>query len=170
MEVVEDTTLRMELVQKVKSLKNPADEEVTVQIELAIQNAFFYGWLEDMKKEPAGDSSVEEKVEAALAAEELELLLHRVLNERELLAMRMRYGLNGKDETALKDIATELGVSSPRASQIVSAALQKVKNAPELVKITEAGQGGRVPSPDLATRRVCSRGGLGSRPRKDFGI
>lgn len=142
-EVIEDADLRADLVDRVEALKNVDDEKVTDEIVLALEQAAKSNMLslEDIDAdvwEPADPgASVEEIVEASLAREEMELLMHRILNDRQLMALTMKFGMNGQDESALKDIATELGISPPRAHQIVRASLKRIENDPELRRIAE---------------------------------
>ncbi|MEA2247010.1 MAG: polymerase primary sigma factor [Solirubrobacteraceae bacterium] len=50
-----------------------------------------------------------------------------VLSEREQLVLRGRYGLGGREERTLRELASTLGVSAERVRQIEQAALDKLR-------------------------------------------
>jgi RNA polymerase sigma factor (sigma-70 family) len=53
------------------------------------------------------------------------------LSEREQMVLRGRYGLGGREERTLRDLAATLGVSAERVRQIEQAALDKLRTEAE---------------------------------------
>ena len=54
--------------------------------------------------------------------------LDQVLNEREALIIKKRYGLFGEEELTQREIAKEMGISRSYVSRIEKKALEKLKN------------------------------------------
>lgn len=63
--------------------------------------------------------------------ERLKLLLERVLSERELQVIRLRYALNGNREMTQREIGRLLGISRSYVSRIEKKALKKLRFALE---------------------------------------
>lgn len=72
------------------------------------------------------DEDVYETVEIKLKVNELKKKMEEALTDRELLIVKMRYGLNGQKEKTQKEIADELGISRSYVSRIEKKALEKI--------------------------------------------
>lgn len=60
--------------------------------------------------------------------EDVRDMLSTPLRERERLAINMRYGLDGEDESTFKEIGERLGVEKARAAQICNRAELRMRN------------------------------------------
>lgn len=72
-------------------------------------------------------------------SESLQFVLHEVLNilnEREQMVIKLRYGLDDEKRRTLSEISQELGLSSERVRQIENAAIRKLR-IPEVIKKLE---------------------------------
>ena len=81
--------------------------------------------LGDTLESPDGD--VASKVEKAECASELMGILHDVLDEREYMIIKYRYGLDNEEVLPQREIAKKLGISRSYISRIESKVLDKLK-------------------------------------------
>ena len=72
------------------------------------------------------DSDTFEQVETKLKIKELKKIIDGKLTDREKKIIGMRYGLDGKKEKTLKEIASELGISRSYVSRIEKKAIEKI--------------------------------------------
>lgn len=68
-----------------------------------------------------------DKMETRQNIAKLNMLMKKVLNERELEIITLRYGLNGKNEITQREIGTLLGISRSYISRIEKKALEKLR-------------------------------------------
>ena len=82
--------------------------------------------LVDVVENPQKDmtESVEDKTLFHLISQKME----EVLEPRELLVLRMRYGLDGNDSVSQREIAGVLGISRSYVSRIEKHALEKLRD------------------------------------------
>ena len=82
--------------------------------------------LVDVVENPQKDmtESVEDKTPFHLISQKME----EVLEPRELLVLRMRYGLDGNDSVSQREIAGVLGISRSYVSRIEKHALEKLRD------------------------------------------
>lgn len=100
------------------SLETPiGDEDSTLGEMIADEN-------EDPEKE--GDQE--------LLREDLDKFMRKHLTPRERKVLRLRYGLDGK-ENILNDIGNELGITRERTRQIEAKALQKMRENPAVLAV-----------------------------------
>ena len=75
----------------------------------------------------ADGSNISEEVELKLEIRVLYNKLKKVLKKRELEIIKMRYGLDGKEEMTQKEVGMFLGISRSYVSRIEKKALSKLK-------------------------------------------
>lgn len=69
-----------------------------------------------------------ESVQSRLMAEDLNMVMHEVLNRREIEVLSQRFGLKDHEQHTLQELADELGVSRERVRQIERKALRKLRH------------------------------------------
>ena len=74
---------------------------------------------------------VPDEVETAIESRRAVALMEKVLDERELQVLRMRYGLNDGEPQPQHAVAKELGISRSYVSRIEKKALEKLRSAME---------------------------------------
>lgn len=75
----------------------------------------------------ADETDVAEEIDTKLKLQKLKVLLSGFLTERELLIIKMRYGLDGSQELTQKEIAKKLNISRSYVSRIEKATLEKLR-------------------------------------------
>ncbi len=75
----------------------------------------------------ADETDVAEEIDTKLKLQKLKVLLSSSLTERELLIIKMRYGLDGYTEMTQKEIAKKLKISRSYVSRIEKATLEKLR-------------------------------------------
>jgi RNA polymerase sporulation-specific sigma factor len=75
----------------------------------------------------ANDSDIVEELDVQMKIEKLRQILEKVLDERELEIIELRYGLNNKPELTQREIAKKLNISRSYVSRIEKSALEKLK-------------------------------------------
>lgn len=75
----------------------------------------------------ADETDVAEEIDTKLKLQKLKVLLSGFLTERELLIIKMRYGLDGFQELTQKEIAKKLNISRSYVSRIEKATLEKLR-------------------------------------------
>lgn len=75
----------------------------------------------------ADETDVAEEIDTKLKLQKLKVLLSGFLTERELLIIKMRYGLDGFQELTQKEIAKRLNISRSYVSRIEKATLEKLR-------------------------------------------
>lgn len=80
-------------------------------------------------------SDISEEVELKLEIKVLYSKLKKVLKKRELDIIRMRYGLEGKEEMTQKEVGAFLGISRSYVSRIEKKALGKLKRQFDIVDV-----------------------------------
>ena len=82
--------------------------------------------LVDVVENPQKDmtESVEDKTLFHLISQKME----EVLEPREMLVLRMRYGLDGNDSVSQREVAGVLGISRSYVSRIEKHALEKLRD------------------------------------------
>ncbi len=75
----------------------------------------------------ADKSDIVEEIDTKIKLVKLRKIITKVLDNRELQIIEMRYGLNGKDELTQRDIANKLGISRSYVSRIEKSALEKLR-------------------------------------------
>jgi DNA-directed RNA polymerase sigma subunit (sigma70/sigma32) len=101
------------------------------------------GSFGDLLADPRAEDAYD-RVPTRLEVGELPGMLG-VLTDRERMVVGGRYGLGGRPERTLRDLATSLGVSAERVRQIEQVALDKLR--------AEAGEEGLVDAPAGARER-----------------
>ncbi len=75
----------------------------------------------------ADKSDIVEEIDTKIKLNKLKQILTKVLDERELQIIEMRYGINGKEEMTQRNIADKLGISRSYVSRIEKSALEKLR-------------------------------------------
>lgn len=75
----------------------------------------------------ADESNIEEEIDKKIKVEKLRAILNTTLDERELMIIKMRYGIDGEKELTQREIAKELEISRSYVSRIETAALEKLR-------------------------------------------
>ena len=75
----------------------------------------------------ADKNDIVEQIDTKIKLNKLKRILTKVLDERELKIIEMRYGINGKTELTQRDIAKKLGISRSYVSRIEKSALEKLR-------------------------------------------
>jgi RNA polymerase sporulation-specific sigma factor len=75
----------------------------------------------------ANDSDIVEELDVQMKIEKLRQILEKVLDERELEIIELRYGLNNKPELTQREIAKKLNISRSYVSRIEKSALEKLR-------------------------------------------
>jgi len=75
------------------------------------------------------DKDVECLIENKLLSEKLNLLLKKILTEREYKIISMRYGLNGLPVMPQREVAVAMGISRSYISRLETKALQTLKHS-----------------------------------------
>jgi RNA polymerase sporulation-specific sigma factor len=75
----------------------------------------------------ANDSDIVEELDVQMKVEKLRQILEKVLDERELEIIELRYGLNNKPELTQREIAKKLNISRSYVSRIEKSALEKLR-------------------------------------------
>jgi RNA polymerase sporulation-specific sigma factor len=75
----------------------------------------------------ANDSDIVEELDVQMKVEKLRQIIEKVLDERELEIIELRYGLNNKPELTQREIAKKLNISRSYVSRIEKSALKKLK-------------------------------------------
>jgi RNA polymerase sporulation-specific sigma factor len=75
----------------------------------------------------ANDSDIVEELDVQMKIEKLRQIIEKVLDERELEIIELRYGLNNKPELTQREIAKKLNISRSYVSRIEKSALEKLK-------------------------------------------
>jgi RNA polymerase sporulation-specific sigma factor len=75
----------------------------------------------------ANDSDIVEELDVQMKVEKLRQIIEKVLDERELEIIELRYGLNNKPELTQREIAKKLNISRSYVSRIEKSALEKLK-------------------------------------------
>ncbi len=73
------------------------------------------------------ETDIAEEIDTKLKLQKLKVLLSSSLTERELLIIKMRYGLDGFEELTQKEIAKKLNISRSYVSRIEKATLEKLR-------------------------------------------
>lgn len=74
---------------------------------------------------------VADEVETAIESDRAVKLMARVLEPREIMVLRMRYGLEDGEPHPQHEVAKELGISRSYVSRIEKKALEKLRSAME---------------------------------------
>ena len=77
----------------------------------------------------ASDENMTEEVDTMLCSGRAVQLVGQVLEEREARIIRMRYGLNGGQGMAQREVAAALGISRSYVSRLEKSALEKLRRA-----------------------------------------
>ena len=77
----------------------------------------------------ASDENMTEEVDTMLCSSRAVQLVGQVLEEREQQIIRLRYGLDGRDPLAQREVATLLGISRSYVSRLEKGALEKLRHA-----------------------------------------
>jgi RNA polymerase sporulation-specific sigma factor len=75
----------------------------------------------------ANDSDIVEELDVQMKIEKLRQILEKVLDERELEIIELRYGLNNKPELTQREITKKLNISRSYVSRIEKSALEKLR-------------------------------------------
>jgi RNA polymerase sporulation-specific sigma factor len=75
----------------------------------------------------ANDSDIVEELDVQMKIEKLRQIIEKVLDERELEIIELRYGLNNKPELTQREIAKKLNISRSYVSRIEKSALEKLR-------------------------------------------
>ena len=78
-------------------------------------------------------------------------MVFEILNARERLILKLRFGLDGETRQSLSEISQLLGISKERVRQIEERALQKMRGAADGSDFLESGSGRRAGSGSLVT-------------------
>ena len=77
----------------------------------------------------ASDENMTEEVDTLLCSRQAVALVGQVLEEREAQIIRMRYGLEGGEPMAQREVAVCLGISRSYVSRLEKGALEKLRRA-----------------------------------------
>jgi RNA polymerase sporulation-specific sigma factor len=77
----------------------------------------------------ASDENMTEEVDTMLCSRRAAALVGQVLEEREAQIIRMRYGLEGNEAMAQREVAVCLGISRSYVSRLEKGALEKLRRA-----------------------------------------
>ena len=77
----------------------------------------------------ASDENMTEEIDTMLCSRRAVELVGQVLEEREAQIIRLRYGLDGRDPLAQREVATLLGISRSYVSRLEKGALEKLRRA-----------------------------------------
>jgi RNA polymerase sporulation-specific sigma factor len=75
----------------------------------------------------ANDRDIVEELDVQMKVEKLRQIIEKVLDERELEIIELRYGLNNKPELTQREIAKKLNISRSYVSRIEKSALEKLR-------------------------------------------
>lgn len=75
----------------------------------------------------ANNSDIVEELDTQMKIEKLRHIIKKVLDERELEIIELRYGINNQPELTQREIAKKLGISRSYVSRIEKSALEKLK-------------------------------------------
>ena len=75
----------------------------------------------------ADKTDIVEELDTQIKLERLKKIITRVLDERELEIIELRYGINNKPELTQQEIAQKLGISRSYVSRIEKSALEKLR-------------------------------------------
>ena len=75
----------------------------------------------------ANNDDIVEELDTQMKLEKLRRVIRKVLDERELEIIELRYGINGYPELTQRDIAKRLGISRSYVSRIEKSALEKLR-------------------------------------------
>ena len=75
----------------------------------------------------ADESNIEDEIDTKIKVQKLRQILDSSLESRELEIIKMRYGIDGYQELAQREIAKKLGISRSYVSRIETSALEKLR-------------------------------------------
>ena len=75
----------------------------------------------------ANNDDIVEELDTQMKLEKLRRVIRKVLDERELEIIELRYGINNQPELTQREIAKKLGISRSYVSRIEKSALEKLK-------------------------------------------
>lgn len=75
----------------------------------------------------ANNDDIVEELDTQMKIEKLRRVIKKVLDERELEIIELRYGINNQPELTQREIAKKLGISRSYVSRIEKSALEKLK-------------------------------------------
>lgn len=75
------------------------------------------------------DESMIEEVQTKLEAERVERIMHRLLSQREQTVLRLRFGMDGGEPMAQREVAALLQISRSYVSRIEKKAIGKLREA-----------------------------------------
>lgn len=75
----------------------------------------------------ANNDDIVEELDTQMKIEKLRRVIKKVLDERELEIIELRYGINNSPELTQREIAKKLGISRSYVSRIEKSALEKLK-------------------------------------------
>lgn len=75
----------------------------------------------------ANNDDIVEELDTQMKIEKLRRVIKKVLDERELEIIELRYGINNQPELTQREIAKRLGISRSYVSRIEKSALEKLK-------------------------------------------
>lgn len=75
----------------------------------------------------ANNDDIVEELDTQMKLEKLRRVIKKVLDERELEIIELRYGINNQPELTQREIAKKLGISRSYVSRIEKSALEKLK-------------------------------------------
>lgn len=76
----------------------------------------------------ADKSDIVEEIDTKLKLQKLKRIIKGVLDERELMIIELRYGINGKKELTQREIAKKMNISRSYVSRIEKSALEKLRS------------------------------------------
>ena len=77
----------------------------------------------------ASEENMTEEIDTMLCSQRAVQLVGQVLEEREQQIIRLRYGLDGREPLAQREVATLLGISRSYVSRLEKGALEKLRHA-----------------------------------------
>ena len=80
------------------------------------------------------DRPIDEKYELSDEIDRMKDAMNRVLNDREMLILMKRYGLDGRKEMTQREVAGQMQISRSYVSRIEKKALRKIKKELEMGK------------------------------------